>query len=269
MHDERLERHLILLDSDRRHLVRAASRLLGADEAQDAVQDAYLRALEAECLDLNVAQAWLLTVVRHLAIDRLRRRQWMAQWLAQTHTGAATHTVPSAERDVALAQEVIHALQRLAAHLSPCDGAAVLLLEVFEASHAELAEASGKSEAASRQQLRRALLRLRQVSTQDASELGTQSEDESQRETAFRQYLHALQLRDPHTLWVMLCQRPISARAGAPTANLTASPAPQGVTSAIVQVGGQLGLVLTLDGVRLCVVPLGVQTECDRQPSLL
>ncbi|CAN7444616.1 hypothetical protein LJR066_002766 [Acidovorax sp. LjRoot66] len=34
-------------------------------------------------------------------------------------------------------------------------------------------------------------------------------------------------------------------------------------TCGIVQVGGQLGLVLTLDGVRLCVLPLGVRAECE------
>jgi RNA polymerase sigma-70 factor (ECF subfamily) len=33
--------------------------------------------------------------------------------------------------------------------------------------------------------------------------------------------------------------------------------------------GGQLGLVLTLDGVRLCVVPLGVRPECEPETALL
>jgi hypothetical protein len=40
---------------------------------------------------------------------------------------------------------------------------------------------------------------------------------------------------------------------------------PHATTSGVVQVGGQLGLVLSLDGVRLCVVPLGVRTE--REPE--
>jgi DNA-directed RNA polymerase specialized sigma24 family protein len=71
---------LVLIDADRHRLVRAATRLLGPVDAEDAVQDAYVRALEAETLELNAAQAWLLTVVRNLAIDRLRRRQWMQQW---------------------------------------------------------------------------------------------------------------------------------------------------------------------------------------------
>lgn len=71
-----------LIDADHRGLVRAAARLLGPADAEDAVQDAYVRALEADMAALNVAQAWLLTVVRNLAIDKLRRRQWLQAWLA-------------------------------------------------------------------------------------------------------------------------------------------------------------------------------------------
>ena len=105
------ERPLNLIDSDRRHLVRAVSRLLGPADAEDAVQDAYVRALEANALQLNSTQAWLLTVVRNLAIDRLRRRQWMQQWLADMNADEEQAS-PSAEMDVALAQE---ACPRLAA----------------------------------------------------------------------------------------------------------------------------------------------------------
>lgn len=154
-------RPLPLPDIDHRQLLRAATRLLGPAEAEDAVQDAYVRALEGRPGELNSTQAWLLTVVRNLAIDRLRRRSWMPQWLEATGATDAEQASPSAEADAALAQEAAHALRRLAAHLTPEDGAAVLLHEVFEATHADIAEASSRSEAASRQQLRRALLRLR------------------------------------------------------------------------------------------------------------
>lgn len=259
------ERTLKLLDSDRRQLLRAASRLLGAADAEDAVQDAYVRALEMDdAPTFNAAQAWLLTVVRNLAIDRLRRRQWMQQWLAETNnnTADAAQASPSAEMDAALAQEAARALHVLAAHLTPADAAAVLLYEVFEASHAEIAQASGKTEAGSRQQLRRALLRLRQARGRPAHAL--QAELEPPQEAVFRLYLQSLQLRDPQTLWAMLRHPPISAVSGyvnASAAAFEAAPSPPGVTCGVVQVGGQLGLVLTLDGVRLCVVPLGVWPE--------
>lgn len=254
-----------LPDADRSGLVRAATRLLGPAEAEDAVQDAYLRVLEADgtASAPHSTQAWLLTVVRNLAIDRLRRRNWMAQWLeAETCVGGDTlQTAPSAESDAAWAQEVAQALRLLAAHLAPEDGAAVLLHAVFDASHADIAHTGGRSEVGSRQHLRRALLRLRQAVDGD----GTQEpapERGPDDETVFRIYLQSLQLRDPQTLWAMLRHPPISAMARntAPAMTDGATAAPQRVSSGVVQVGGQLGLVLTLDGVTLCVVPLGATT---------
>lgn len=246
-----------LLDADRRSLLRAASRLLGQADAEDAVQDAYLRALEADGVTLNTTQAWLLTVVRHLAIDRWRRRQWMAQWTAEMQRNE-THErdAPSAEADAALAQEVATALQRLAARLTPIEGAALLLHEVFEAEHAEIAQAAGRSEVANRQQLRRALQRLRQSRHTDA-------EKDVGHEHVFRAYVHSLQMRDPNILWGMLREPPIRASAlfaTAMPAQHKASALPTTACS-LMQLGGQLGLVLSLDGVRLCVVPLGVRAE--------
>ncbi len=246
-----------LLDADRRSLLRAASRLLGQADAEDAVQDAYLRALEADGVTLNTTQAWLLTVVRHLAIDRWRRRQWMAQWTAEVQRNE-THErdAPSAEADAALAQEVAAVLQRLAARLTPIEGAALLLHEVFEAEHAEIAQAAGRSEVANRQQLRRALQRLRQSRHTDA-------EKDVGHEHVFRAYVHSLQMRDPNILWGMLREPPIRASALFATtmpAQHKASALPTTACS-LMQLGGQLGLVLSLDGVRLCVVPLGVRAE--------
>lgn len=261
----------LTVHSDRRSLVRVAARLLGPAEAEDAVQDAYVRALEGDAAaqDLDVAQAWLHTVVRNLAIDRLRRRQWMQQWLAGMGASDTLRASASAEVEVALAQQARHALRVLAARLAPADGAAVLLYEVFEASHAELAQAGGRTEAGSRQQLRRALLRLRQAQADgDATpEPAVYPDLRENEEATFRVYLQSLQLRDPQALWAMLGQPPVRAVVRALSASgvavlAGAHPATAAATTTcgVVQVGGQLGLVLTLDGVRLCVLPLGVRS---------
>ena len=254
-------------------LLRAATRLLGPAEAEDAVQDAYVRALEANAQVLNAAQAWLLTVVRNLAIDRLRRRQWMAQWLAEVAQAAQEGlgndmgmAAPSAEADASLAQQATLALYWLAVCVTPAEGAAVLLHAVFDVSHAELAQARGGTVAASRQQLRRALQRVRQ-GKDEASTIDGDGRPELQGAEAalLRLYLQSLQSRDPQTLWALLRQPPVSARAvlgpakalhAAWTVPQTAPCAPA-TLSGVVQAGGQLGLVLTLDGVMLCVVPLG------------
>jgi len=262
-----------ITSASRSALLRAATRLLGPAEAEDAVQDAYVRALEANAQVLNAAQAWLLTVVRNLAIDRLRRRQWMAQWLAEVAQAAQEGlgndmgmAAPSAEADASLAQQATLALYWLAVCVTPAEGAAVLLHAVFDVSHAELAQARGGTVAASRQQLRRALQRVRQVKDEASTSDGDGRPELQGAETALlRLYLQSLQSRDPQTLWALLRQPPVSARAvlGPAKALHAAWPVPQtapcapSTLSGVVQAGGQLGLVLTLDGVMLCVVPLG------------
>lgn len=262
-----------ITSASRSALLRAATRLLGPAEAEDAVQDAYVRALEANAQVLNAAQAWLLTVVRNLAIDRLRRRQWMAQWLAEVAQAAQEGlgndmgmAAPSAEADASLAQQATLALYWLAVCVTPAEGAAVLLHAVFDVSHAELAQARGGTVAASRQQLRRALQRVRQVHDEASTIDGDGRPELQGAETALlRLYLQSLQSRDPQTLWALLRQPPVSARAvlGPAKALHAALPVPQtapcapSTLSGVVQAGGQLGLVLTLDGVMLCVVPLG------------
>ena len=257
------EHLLALVNASRSTLLRAATRLLGPAEAEDAVQDAYVRALEAQAPALNAAQAWLLTVVRNLAIDRLRRRQWMAQWLTEAtqtaHGAVAVSVAPSAEADAALAQQATLALRRLAACVTPMEGAAVLLHAVFDVSHAELAQATGRTEAASRQQLRRALQRLRQAESQVRH--GDERSDGDP--AVLRLYLQSLQLRDPQALWALLRQPPVSAmatRRSVQSVPPRASRAPA-TGGGVVQMGGQLGLVLTLDGVTLCVLTLGPCAE--------
>ena len=262
------EHLLALVNASRSTLLRAATRLLGPADAEDAVQDAYVRALEANAPALNAAQAWLLTVVRNLAIDRLRRRQLMAQWLTEAtqtaHGDVAGSVAPSAEAEAALAQQATLALRRLAVCVTPMEGAAVLLHAVFDASHAELAQATGRTEAASRQQLRRALQRLRRAE-EEARHGDGRDEPNGADPAVLRLYLQSLQSRDPQTLWALLRQPPVSARAvlGPAKALHAAWPVPQtapcapSTLSGVVQAGGQLGLVLTLDGVMLCVVPLG------------
>ena len=65
------------------------------------------------------------------------------------------------------------------------------------------------------------------------------------------------------TLWALLRQPPISALAAQGSAQPVPSHASRtpATVGGVVQVGGQLGLVLTLDGVTLCVVPLGPRAE--------
>lgn len=254
------ERYLSQFPALRSRLVRAAARMLGGHaEAEDVVQETYLRALEAgDMPEPDSAQAWLTTVMRNLAIDRLRRDNWMQRWLRDADARALE--APSAQADAAQAEAIEQALRSIAARLSPAEGAAVLLREVFEASFREIAQASGKTEAACRQQLHRALLRLRQGKNGDREDTGS--------EAVFQVYRQALSDCDARTLFAMLRQPPARAVAVS-AATAPGSGAPR-VVCQVMQIGGRLGLVLTLGGKVLCVLPLDARQtheEHEAAPS--
>jgi RNA polymerase sigma-70 factor (ECF subfamily) len=94
-------------------------------------------------------------------------------------------------------------------------------------------------------------------------------ESESDEEAVFRMFLQSLRLRDPHILWALLRHPPVSASARAGAAAGAAASAPSAISCSVVQMGGQLGLVLALDGVTLCVLPLGVRTVHEPQAATL
>jgi hypothetical protein len=99
-------------------------------------------------------------------------------------------------------------------------------------------------------------LRLREAS--GAPQRRSDPDLDSSEEAVFRLYLQSLQLRDPQALWAMLRQPSIRALTGMSAVAAEAASAPPATACGVMQVGGQLGLVLTLDGVALCVLPLGV-----------
>lgn len=257
------ERYLSQFPALRGRLVRAAARLAGGTaQAEDLVQDSYLRALETgEHAGIDTVQAWLTTVMQHLAIDRLRREGWMRRWLDEA--GATPETAESAETEAARAEETGQALRLLADRLSPADGAAVLLREVFEVSFKELAEATGRTEAAWRQQMHRALLRLR--------EPREKAPDSTGRNAVFPLYQQALRDADARLLFAMLRQPParaigLSAHAAPIPGSASGSPR---AACQVVQIGGRLGLVLTLGGKLLCVLPLEARQAAREEAEAL
>ena len=116
-------------ESVRPHLFSVAYRMLGsASDAEDVVQDAWLRAAAAPA-DLASARAWLTTVVTRLALDRLksaraRREEYVGPWLPEP---VPTDVLATAE-DVAVRQEsVTMAFLVLLETLSAAERAAFLL----------------------------------------------------------------------------------------------------------------------------------------------
>lgn len=136
-----------------RQLLRSiAYRMLGsAAEAEDIVQEAYLRAREVPRESMKSERAYLSSIVTRLCLDhwksaRVKRETYVGPWLPEpVHTKA-----PVDPASISLAFMV------LLESLSPLERAVYLLSQVFDYSHAEIATMVGRDEDACRQLLHRA-----------------------------------------------------------------------------------------------------------------
>jgi RNA polymerase sigma-70 factor (ECF subfamily) len=153
---EEFERH-------RSRLFSLAYRMLGsATEAEDVVQDAWLRCSAARPSDLRSPRAYLTTIVTRLALDRLKsaratRERYVGPWLPEP---VLTEGSPEAESSVALAESLTLAFMVLLETLSPEERAVFLLREAFEYSYDEIASMVDSSTANCRQLFHRAKERL-------------------------------------------------------------------------------------------------------------
>lgn len=147
-------------EAERGRLFGIAYRMLGsASEAEDAVQDAYLRWHGADQGRIEVPGAWLAKVLTNLCLNRLtsarvRREEYVGPWLPEpvrTDAGALGPLETAEQRD-AVSMAMLVMLERL----SPPERAVVVLRDAFEYSHREIAEVLDWSEANARQTYRRA-----------------------------------------------------------------------------------------------------------------
>ena len=149
----------------RPRLFAIAYRMLGSRaDAEDVLQDAWLRWHGADRQALQSSEAWLVTVVTRLAIDRLRaakaeREAYVGWWLPEPLVEVDEATPESA---VEMAGELSLALLWVLERLAPEERAAFLLRQVFDTDYPEIAALLGKSEAACRQMVHRASQRVQQ-----------------------------------------------------------------------------------------------------------
>jgi RNA polymerase sigma factor (sigma-70 family) len=244
VNDEALRRRLVAL---------ARHWLAHGDEAEDLVQDTWLRTAQGRLPpDASGREAWLVTVLRHLCIDAWRRRQRHHALLEPAGEGDAPSADSEAPQALAeQAQRVEQALRHVVRTLPAAQAAAVLLVEVFDFTHAELARLTGRSEAASRQQLHRLLQRLRQPVTPARP-------DDEDADCLLALCQWALAQRDPAGLVAVL--RVASPQAMAvsaqPARDEGADPAPAPATR-LVQFGRFLALQVRTPGGLVACLPLG------------
>ena len=151
-------------DGDLRPLmVSVAYRMLGSvTEAEDVVQEAFLRMHASAATGVRSPEAYATTVTTRLAIDALRsarrrRERYVSPWLPEplVDTGAADPA-----RRFEMDETVSVAFLMLLERLSPVERAVFLLREVLGYDYAEVAAVTGRTDAACRQALHRARRRL-------------------------------------------------------------------------------------------------------------
>jgi RNA polymerase sigma-70 factor (ECF subfamily) len=135
-------------------LTGVAHRMLGRfADAEDVVQEAWLRWADADPDRVRDPRAFLVRTTTRLAIDRLRhiqsrREAYVGEWLPEPRT---TEAGPGAEERAMLAESVSLAMLVLLESLSPLERAVFVLREAFGYSYAEIAAALGRAEPAVRQ----------------------------------------------------------------------------------------------------------------------
>src|SRR5437868_7985102 len=146
------ERHRGLLFS-------IAYRMLGSvADAEDALQDAFIRWQRASEADVRSPKAFLVAIVSRLCINhlqsaRVQRETYVGEWLPEplvTEPGSDVSRIAQVDESVSMAMLLL--LERL----TPVERAVFLLGEIFDYTHAEIARMLGLSEANCRQLLRRA-----------------------------------------------------------------------------------------------------------------
>lgn len=141
-----------------------AYRMLGGvEDAEDVVQEGYLRWHRADPAGIQAPEGWLVSVVTRIAIDRVRqlageRERYAGQWLPEP---LVEDSGPPTDRKAEIASDLSMAFLVLLERLAPEERAAFLMREVFDASYEEIAEVIEKEVPATRQIVHRARERVR------------------------------------------------------------------------------------------------------------
>jgi RNA polymerase sigma-70 factor, ECF subfamily len=168
-----------LFEAHRPRLFGIAYRMLGTrDDAEDILQETYLRLHSADLSEIENSEAWLVTVATRLSIDRLRkasvqRETYIGPWLPEP---LIIDSAMSPEMRAETASNVSLAFMVLLERLSPLERAIFLLHDVFDFAHAEIARIVAKSETAVRQIVSRARTRVRSERTRFAGDNASRSD---------------------------------------------------------------------------------------------
>src|SRR5919198_5723618 len=152
-------------ERNRAHLRAVAYRMLGSvSEAEDAVQEAWLRLNRSDTSGVSNLAAWLTTVVGRISLDmlrarRARREDYVGTWLPEPIVSVEVAEDP--EQEALLADSVGLALLAVLELLSPAERLAFVLHDMFGVPFDEVGEIVGRNATAARQLASRARRRVR------------------------------------------------------------------------------------------------------------
>jgi RNA polymerase sigma-70 factor, ECF subfamily len=259
-------------DQHRAVLFGVAYRMLGsAADAEDLLQETFIRWLEASKSAIKSSRAFLLTILTRLCIDNLRsarvqRETYFGQWLPEPLvTLPRNNPLNAVEIDESLSLAFLLILERL----TPVERAVLVLREVFDYEYSEIGSILDQSEPNCRQILRRA----RQHVKEDRARFDAPQE---QREELLQKFSEASSRGDLEGLISLLSKEAIFYSDGGGKALALPNPiygaddiargilgalrmrVPRNLVPRFVQVNGQPGIVSFLDGCPFSVFTLDV-----------
>jgi RNA polymerase sigma factor (sigma-70 family) len=160
-------------EANRRHLRAVAYRMLGSlSEADDAVQEAWIRLSRTDTSEVENLRAWLTTVVGRVSLNMLRSRRTRREAPLEVHVAdpIVSHEAGiDPEQETLLGDSLGLALLAVLDALSPAERVAFVLHDVFGVPFDNIAQIVGKSPPATRQLASRARRRVRGASVPDAT----------------------------------------------------------------------------------------------------
>lgn len=254
---------LHLFDQHRGLLFSIAYRMLGsAADAEDMLQEAFIRWQQAPDTDIESPRAFLVTIVSRLCINhlqsaRVRREEYFGEWLPEPLVTGPMNpgTLEMPRIDGSLSMAFLVLLERL----SPMERAVFLLREVFDYEYDEVARILNTSEANCRQILRRARQHVADLRPRFDASL-------EEREKLLQTFLHATQSGNLDTMVAMLSSQVVLHSDGGGKASALPKPVrgahnvarailggldklvPKNLVRRMALVNGQPGVVSYLDG---------------------
>jgi RNA polymerase sigma factor (sigma-70 family) len=202
-------------EKSRTHLRAVAYRMLGSvNEAEDAVQEAWLRLSRSDIRSIENLGGWLTTVVARVCLDMLRSRKSRREEPLDVYVPESTADGTDPEHEAVLADSVGLALLVVLETLAPAERLAFVLHDMFAMPFDEIAPIVGRSPAAARQLASRARRRVRGAATVPDADLTSNREIVDAFLAASREgnFEALLALLDPD---VVLRADPEAVRAGA------------------------------------------------------